>query len=299
MAKSAKQSAKRVPSRQAKGRALTIGLNSVDPKHYANWSGELMACEADAEDMADIARSRGFAVRTLLTRKAKRNAVAAEIRAAAKALQAKDIFMLSYSGHGGRVPDQNGDEKDLRDETWCLFDGELLDDELLELWIGFRPGVRILVFSDSCHSGTVIRANYGALAASGALGAIMQRVPSSPLGVLNGFRAMPPEEAVRTYRKNQAFYDKLGLRARVSETQVGASVLLISGCQDNQYSSDGEFNGLFTARLKLSWNNGAFKGTYREFHRNILDGMPPTQSPNWYTVGAADSAFLKQQPFTI
>ncbi|MFL6526136.1 MAG: caspase family protein, partial [Nitrososphaera sp.] len=28
------------------GVALTIGLNSVDPKHYSGWSGELNACEA-------------------------------------------------------------------------------------------------------------------------------------------------------------------------------------------------------------------------------------------------------------
>ncbi|NWF57518.1 MAG: caspase family protein, partial [Syntrophaceae bacterium] len=36
----------------AKGFALTIGLNAVNPKHYGGWSGELNACEADAEDMA-------------------------------------------------------------------------------------------------------------------------------------------------------------------------------------------------------------------------------------------------------
>ena len=49
----------------AKGLALTIGLNSVDPKHYGGWSGELNACEADAEDMADIGKSRNFKVKTL------------------------------------------------------------------------------------------------------------------------------------------------------------------------------------------------------------------------------------------
>lgn len=38
--------------------------------------------------------------------------------------------MLSYSGHGGQLPDLNGDESDGRDETWCFFDGELVDDEL-------------------------------------------------------------------------------------------------------------------------------------------------------------------------
>ena len=29
----------------AKGLALTIGLNSVDPKKYAGWDGGLIACE--------------------------------------------------------------------------------------------------------------------------------------------------------------------------------------------------------------------------------------------------------------
>jgi len=36
----------------AKGIALHIGLNSVDPHKYEGWSGPLSACEADANDMA-------------------------------------------------------------------------------------------------------------------------------------------------------------------------------------------------------------------------------------------------------
>ena len=35
-----------------RAQSLHIGLNSVNPRHYAGWSGELMACEADARDMA-------------------------------------------------------------------------------------------------------------------------------------------------------------------------------------------------------------------------------------------------------
>lgn len=51
----------------AKGISLAVGLNAVDPAHYAGWSGQLNACEADAEDMRDIARSQGFKERVLLT----------------------------------------------------------------------------------------------------------------------------------------------------------------------------------------------------------------------------------------
>ena len=65
--------------------------------------------------------------------------------------------MLSDSGHGGQVPDKNDDEPDAQDETWCLYDGELLDDETYSLLSELSEGVRILVFSDSCHSGTSIK----------------------------------------------------------------------------------------------------------------------------------------------
>ena len=67
----------------AKGLALTIGLNSVDPKHYGGWSGDLNACEADAEDMAAIAKSRKFTVKSLMTKAATRAQVTSEITKAA------------------------------------------------------------------------------------------------------------------------------------------------------------------------------------------------------------------------
>jgi len=39
---------------------------------------------------------------------------------AAKALAAGDLFFMTYSGHGGQVPDVSGDEPDKKDETWCF-----------------------------------------------------------------------------------------------------------------------------------------------------------------------------------
>ena len=43
----------------ATGIGLTIGLDEVDRNHYAGWSGPLNACEADASDMAQIAKTGG------------------------------------------------------------------------------------------------------------------------------------------------------------------------------------------------------------------------------------------------
>jgi metacaspase-1 len=280
----------------AKGIALTIGLDAVDPKHYGGWAGKLQACEADAKDMAEIATARNFSVKTLLTKAATRDAVRKSIiDVAAKAVPG-DIFMLSYSGHGGQVPDRDGDELDNEDETWCLYDGELLDDELYELWGKFKPGVRILVFSDSCHSGTVVRMAKAIADLEGACSMPVFRAANRGVS----YRFMPLEVARSTYRRNREFYDKLqDSLPKKSEIDVKCTVRLISGCQDNQLSQDGTFNGLFTARLLQVWNNGSFRGNYSQFHGEILRRMPPDQSPNHYVIGVPNLAYDAQEPFTL
>lgn len=283
-----------------KGLSLHVGLNSVDPKHYGGWSGPLIACEADAEDMQAIAEQQGYASTLLKTAEATRDAVITKIRDAAKTLVKNDIFYLSYSGHGGQIPDPSGEEYDLQDETWCLYDGELIDDELRLLWGEFTEGVRILVLSDSCHSGTVTKAAYyGARAAAAASPAGM------PAGEQLRYRNMPPEVALRTYRQNKKFYDRLAAeidkktKSLPGPLPIQAAVRLISGCQDNQLSADGAFNGVFTGMLLRVWADGRFKGNYLDFHRQILDRMPPDQSPNHYFIGISSAEYDKESPFTI
>ena len=87
------------------GASLHIGLNAVDPKEYSGWDGQLTACEFDANDMQALAKAQGFSkVTKRLTKKATRNRVLADIKAAAAKLKPNDIFFLTYSGHGGQVP---------------------------------------------------------------------------------------------------------------------------------------------------------------------------------------------------
>jgi hypothetical protein len=70
------------------GLSLHIGLNAVDPKHYSGWSGKLAACEADAQDMAALAKKQKFNSRTLrLTKAATRDKVLADLKAAAAKLK--------------------------------------------------------------------------------------------------------------------------------------------------------------------------------------------------------------------
>jgi len=297
-------------STRPKSLSLHIGLNTVSPAHYGGWSGELTACEFDANDMTALAKASRIKPTVLLTRRATRANVLAAIRSAARTLKSGDLFFLTYSGHGGQVPDITGEEQDKKDETWCLYDGELIDDELYLELSKFAEGVRVLVLSDSCHSGTVTRAPMPEPDAV--------RPPGRS-------KMMPPAVAMRTYREHQAFYDKLQKavasaagnslaldpdaalaagRIAVSgrlTTIAGdckASVVLISGCQDNQTSMDGDHNGAFTEQLLQVWNHGAYRGSYAKFHAAIRARMPATQSPNFFTLGPA-AAFVAQQPFSV
>jgi hypothetical protein len=307
MAKSATAAAgKARASNKVKAQSIHIGLNGVDPKHYGGWSGELCACEFDANDMAALAKAAGMTTTLLLTRNATRAKALAAVRAAAKQLKSGDLLFLTYSGHGGQIPDVTGEEDDKLDETWCLYDGQVIDDEIYLELSGFAEGVRVLVLSDSCHSGTVTRAI----------------VPPIGAPALRS-KMMPPAVAMRTYREHQAFYDALqkdvsaaapkatavdpdaalatvavSPRLTAIAATCKASVLLISGCQDNQTSMDGAHNGAFTEQLLKVWNHGSYKGTYAKFHAAIKAAMPPTQSPNLFTVGPT-AAFVRERPFTI
>lgn len=269
----------------SRGISIHIGLNSVDPDQYEGWDGELTACEADAKDMHALAKKQGFAENSsLLTADATSDAVARALADAAKQLVKGDLLFLTYSGHGGQVTDSNHDEEDndRMDETWVLFDRQLVDDELYDLWGGFEPGVRILVLSDSCHSGTVIRA-------------VPPFISGGPRR-----RAMPRSVGAKVEKAHAELYRDIQKQHPGSEkAKVGASVLLISGCMDNQFSMDGDKNGAFTGMLKSVWKGGEFKGNYRKFRDQIVSQMPDTQTPNYYVVGAPHPAFEAQRPFTI
>ena len=132
-----------------KGVSVHLGLNTVDPDHYRGWDGALQGCENDARDMTAIAKDAGFETTTLLTKEVTAEAATAAIAAAAEKVGPGDLFWLTYSGHGSQVPDKNSDEPDKLDETWVLYNRQLVDDELFDLWSKFQPGVRIFVLAGS------------------------------------------------------------------------------------------------------------------------------------------------------
>lgn len=319
------------------GMSIHIGLNNLDVEAYGEQT-VLAGCINDADAMQMLAAGKGFQTRRLVDEEATADEVIAAIADAAGTLRSGDMFFVTYSGHGSQVPDIDNDEDDAQDETWCLWDRMLIDDELNQLWMQFQPGVRILMLSDSCHSGTVARllrereiakspqlrplftparpvakptvlrsravpppatARATAPVAQPQPATLALRIPLAKPGEVT-FRWLDPSARQLSIARNGGLYGTIQrLVGKGVGDEIQASVILISGCQDNQLSADGEGNGLFTETLLEVWNDGAFTGDYRAFHRAILDRMPSTQSPNYYTVGATDSGFEGQVPFTL
>jgi hypothetical protein len=118
--------------------------------------------EYTAEDATRIrdALIRGGGMRaedayTLVDSEATIGNVASAIRDIASRMQPDDTFVMFYSGHGGQVARSDGptaSDPDAMDETLALYDGDLLDDGLRELFDEIEHGT-VLLWLDSCYSG--------------------------------------------------------------------------------------------------------------------------------------------------
>jgi len=297
--------------------SLHIGVNLLDPSCYPldppddrwpdGWDGELAGCHCDAEEMQKIAEEQGFKTTILRSEEATVESVKAEIKKAADELVAGDIFFLSYAGHGGRVKDVTGDEgkddfgkKDKWDETWCLYDRHLIDDEQQVMFTEFASGVRVLVLSDSCHSGTVNRS-------------------SDDDEVV---RAMPEDRALPCYTARSDEYDSIQRNLpKVTLDDVKANFLLIAACREDQKAGDGIPNGKFTAAVLKTWkawNENQKTGTYRELHEAVVKELelsfdeakesfargersrkPKLQTPKFEEGKSRESSFYDESPFSI
>lgn len=260
-------------------RSVHFGLNCVDPAAYGGWEGALAGCHNDARDWAAFAEARGFNPITFLDDHATRDRVRAVIHEAAEELQPGDTFLLTYSGHGGQVPDINGDEQDGADETLCLYDGQLIDDELDRLLAGFAGGVRVLVVSDSCHSGTVTR--------DLPVHSFSPRHRSAPrTACLANARLLDADMVVQ---KGQPPANRCANRAKV---------LLLAACADNQTAGDGARNGVFTAAALDVLGDPQFSGDWNQLRARCSQRMPSSQSPQLLTNSAAKK-LSREKPFTL
>ena len=274
----------------ARGISFHIGVNRTNPEHYPGWDEPLSSCENDVDTMEGIARSLGFETSHLKSEQATRKAVIEGFENAANALAAGDFFLVTYSGHGGRVRDVTGEEEDNKDDTWCLYDGQLLDDELHVMFSEFAEGVRILLIADSCHSGTLLKG---------------ESDPSNSGEVDDDFvipRAMPLNAAAATFNSNRSFYLDIQDNLPSPRPEIKASVRLLSGCQEHELSYGSEVSGRFTWAINHLISDVGFDGNYKDFHREIvaiLKRPSKNQTPGHMQVGYRNDEFDNQPPLKI
>lgn len=243
-------------------KALCIGIND-----YPGTEGDLSGCVNDANDWSDILEARGFDVRKLMDDGADKDGMKQAIGGMITTAEPDDTLVITYSGHGTWVQDESGDEPDGRDEALCPHDiyevGALLDDEIHALFSQRRERVRIVLLSDSCHSGTVTRGDESDV----------------DQGTLRA-RFLPPAAwmpADRVPRHSRRPAVLLGGLARVGGD------LLLSGCMDTEYSWDTQFdgrpNGAFTYYAIKTLQDLPPEATYEQWYQNIRDYLPSTRLP--------------------
>lgn len=236
-------------------RSLHMGINN-----YPGTQNDLSGCVNDASDWQAALDARGFKTRLILDTEATKANMQAEISKIVSDTGRDDIAVITYSGHGTWVPDEDGDELDSRDEALCPYDttqGQILtDDELYNIFCERARGARIIFISDSCHSGTVAKAS--------------TFIPGTESDNWNFQKTRFLSPAF--YIQDDAKLLKRALQVEKTRAKsiIRAATVLLSGCKDDEYSYDAWFNGR---------PNGAF--TYAALQ--TLKDLPPTASySQWY-----------------
>ena len=243
--------------------SLHLGLNNIDPAHYPKVPA-LRAAVNDAHDWARMANEI-FGYRrqeTLTDMQATAEALLNRLDALADELQAGDALLLTYSGHGGQIEDAlskvPGDED--KDETWCLFDRQVLDDELYTAFSRFKAGVRVSVIADCCHSGTSIRELIKGQSAAATAQQQFQLSVEEELESA-GFlpRRLSREQSARTFADFFNLYRAILGKKSKQRPEIAASVQLFAACQDDQVTYDGKTNGIFTDAFKTLADSGEWR----------------------------------------
>lgn len=137
--------------------SVHVGVDRVDTLHYGA-PMTLPSCENDAKAMFALAEALGYDALVLANEQATTGNFVAFMRSAADSLFSGDCLLVTFSGHGGQLPNTSSDdEPDLSDETMCFYDRMLIDDEFYALLANLRAGVRVHIVLDSCHSGTAVK----------------------------------------------------------------------------------------------------------------------------------------------
>ena len=263
------------------GKALVVGCSKPHPN--SGWSAShLPGVMNDVRSMSDLFGRLGFQVQPLTEQAATAGATLSAIRSAAGQLASGDLFVFSYSGHGGQKASQDADEA--LDQYFLTYDRAIADDELGRLWPEFKPGVRIVVLTDSCHSGSSVRALRDDSSGGRQRETIVEAAASDAPRLMSiGLTESAGGEA-RTRDGNIE-----GLRA---------SLLHLAAALDPQKAIDLGSHGAFTDALLKAWNAG-HRASYDQLFSAIKSRIRHLQTPRMTLYGWDQALFREQKPFDI
>jgi len=268
----------------ARGTSIHIGVNHPASTREC----PLSLSEAGAWKMAELAHQAGYgAIHVLRGADATRSAVSALLSAAARALEPRQTLFVSFSGHGSRVPDADGDERDGWDETWCLHDADLIDDELAAIWRLAAPGTRVLVVTESCFGGGMGRYGNDVLAAYPGLSS----APDPPV-----YRSAHP--VLRGVKQYAQPVSSCISRTPSHDDGIKASVLMMAGAAEGQKARE----GLYIRHLLELWEGGAFRDSFCALHRRLCERVRhenPQQEPQIAMLGTPDPNFPLEMAFHL
>lgn len=141
--------------------AVIVGLTELDYNAYNGWDGRCAGSNTDLNRMVKACKAIGIKrVVSLYNEQATAYGVMRQIMLASKALEPaakagkRPLLFFYYSGHGGAVYDFFMTEKDLMDQTLCLWDGQLLDNLFWQVLLKIPEGITFVHITDTCNSGT-------------------------------------------------------------------------------------------------------------------------------------------------
>ena len=276
--------------------SLHFGVNYVDRSHYGNSLSDLPCCSSDANYMMGLMQKLGFDdSKVFVNERATTKNFISKVKGYAKKLKKEDLLVITYSGHGGQMLDMNDDEElGNQDSTWCFYDRQLIDDELLHLWGLFKKGTNILLILDACHSGTAFKSLQG-VGRNRSFGAI-----ADGLDVFRPIvKSMDPRKSTKVVRDNPPAYKSIVKRKPFPIEKVKASVQLMAACQDKEQALAGSMISVFTDLILRTVGNTKKIKNYKQLFDKVKKASQKSiqVSPNWATLGPETDFFLKNRPF--
>lgn len=209
--------------------ALVIGINYTNTTTALKLNG----CINDALNVQKLLNGWGFEV-TLMTDNETgglypiKNNIIQQITNSIAKLNANDVLVIYYSGHGALVNDTNGDEISGKDSVIIPINvssqGYIVDDYIRSLLNAAVTDSKVFAIFDCCNSGSVCDLRYNYYDTS--------------------YRTNPGD-------KSSPINVRVNTAINSNYPETNAQVLSLSGCKDDQLSyetvfSNGQYGGALT-----------------------------------------------------